>query len=233
MKRFWTEAAVAAEDTGWSVRLDDRPLRTPARAPLLLPTAALAEAVAAEWQRQEERVRPDEMPMTRLANTALDRVEREFAAVARIVADFGETDLLCYRAAAPPELAARQAAAWDPLLDWAEDVLGARLVPTTGVIPVDQPGDALDRLRAEVLAGSVWRLTALHELVSLGGSLVIGLAVERGVVTPTEGWAHSRIDEEWQAAQWGRDDEADATADRRRRAFEDAAAFLRLAKPSG
>lgn len=233
MKRFWTEAAVAQDAAGWSVCLDGRPLRTPARAPLLLPAAALAEAVAAEWRRQEELVRPDEMPMTRLANTALDRVEREFAAVARIVADFGETDLLCYRAAAPPELAARQAAAWDPLLDWADETLGARLLPTTGVIPVDQPEAALDRLRAVVLAGSVWRLTALHELVSLGGSLVIGLAVERGVVTPAEGWARSRIDEEWQAAQWGRDDEADAAAERRRRAFEDAAVFLRLAEPSG
>lgn len=233
MKRFWSEASVAAEAAGWSVRLDGRPVKTPARAALLLPTPALAEAVAAEWRRQDDFVRPDEMPMTRLANTAIDRVEREFDAVVRIVAAFAETDLLCYRAAAPPELAALQAAAWDPLLDWAAEAYGARLVPTSGVIPVDQSEVALGRLSAEVRAGSAWRLTGLHDLVSLGGSLVIGLAVERGQVETAEGWARSRIDEDWQAAQWGRDEEAEAGADRRRRAFEEAAAFLRLAGGTG
>jgi chaperone required for assembly of F1-ATPase len=235
LKRFWTTVSVAVEESGgWTVRLDGRPLSAPvSRAPLVLPSLPLAEAVAEEWRRQEEVVRPQAMFMTRMANTAQDRVAAEFAAVAEVVAAFAETDLLCYRAEAPAELVARQAEAWDPLLDWAACEFGARLQPTQGVVPVPQAQDALGRLAAEVSRGSAWRLTALHELVALSGSLVIGLAVERKVRTPEEGWAISRIDEDWQASQWGRDAEAEAAGHRRQAEFLDAVDFLRLVGAGG
>ncbi len=235
LKRFWAEvSAVAEPGGGWTVRLDGRPLSGPiSRAPLLLPSRPLAEAVSEEWRRQDEVVRPAAMPMTRLSNTAQDRVAVEFEAVARIVAAFAETDLVCYRAEAPAELVARQAESWDPLLDWAASRIGARLRPTKGIVPIAQPPDALDRLAAEVGRGSAWRLTALHELVALSGSLVIGLAVERGDLTAEQGWALSRIDEDWQAAQWGRDEDAEAAAARRLGEFLEALRFLRLAEPPG
>jgi chaperone required for assembly of F1-ATPase len=228
LKRFWSDVTLGGEATGLTVLLDGRPIRTPSKALLALPTRALAEAVAAEWAGQEDLVRPATMPMTRYANTALDRVAPEFEAVARIVAAYGETDLLCYRAAAPAALRQRQAEAWDPLLDWAAERFGARLVATTGVLPVSQPGAALDRLAAAVHAQSPWRLAALHDLVSLTGSLLIGLAVAEGVRPPEVAWDLSRIDEDWQILQWGRDDEAEAAAARRRTELLDAARFLDL-----
>jgi len=224
-KRFWTEATAGEEAGAHVVRLDGRPIRTPSRALLSLPTPALAAAVAEEWNAQGEILRPATMPMTRLANTALDRVAAEFDAVARIVAAFGETDLTCYRAEGPAELALRQRAAWDPLLDWAAERFGARLVPTAGVIPVPQPSEAITRLSAVVGELSPWRLTALHEFTSLTGSLVIGLAVAEGALKPDAAWEHSRIDEDWQIAQWGSDSEAEAADSLRRSGFLDAVRF--------
>jgi chaperone required for assembly of F1-ATPase len=165
------------------------------------------------------------MPMTRLANTALDRVAPETEAVSGIVAAYGETDLICYRADGPEELARRQGDGWDPLLDWAADRFGARLRPAVGVTPIPQPEMALARLAAAVKGLSPWRLTALHEFTALTGSLVIGLAVAERARTPEEAWDLSRIDEEWQIAQWGRDSEADAAAARRRAEFLDAVRF--------
>jgi chaperone required for assembly of F1-ATPase len=227
-KRFWTEATVGEEAGAHVVLLDGRPIRTPSRALLVLPTHALAAAVAEEWDRQEEIIRPTTMPMSRFANTAQDRVAPEFDAVARMVAAYGETDLLCYRADAPEGLVRRQREAWDPLLDWAAERFGARLCPTVGVVPVAQPAAALDRLAAAVGDRSPWRLTALHELVVLTGSLVAGLAVAEGARTPDEAWILSRIDEDWQISQWGSDSEAEASAARRRAEFLDAVRFDRL-----
>lgn len=224
-KRFWTQASASEEAGAHVVRLDGKPIRTPSRALLALPTAALAAAVAEEWNRQEEVLRPATMPMTRLANTALDRVAPEHDAVAAIVWAYGETDLLCYRAEGPEELARRQAEAWDPILDWAADRYGARLVPTEGVLPVAQSEAAMSRLAAAVRDLSPWGLTALHEVVALTGSLVIGLAVLERVLSPTDAWTVSRIDEDWQIAQWGRDSEAEAASARRRAEFLDAVRF--------
>jgi len=224
-KRFWTEATVAEEAGGHVVLLDGRPIRTPSRALLALPTAHLASALAEEWNRQEDVLRPATMPMTRLANTALDRVAPDLDAVADIVAAYGETDLLCYRADRPEELCRRQREAWDPLLDWADERFGARLRLTAGVLPVAQSGRALASLSAVVQALSPWRLTALHELVSLTGSLVIGLAVAERARRPDEAWTLSRIDEDWQIAQWGGDSEAEAAATRRREEFLEAVRF--------
>lgn len=232
-KRFWKEArALPAAGGGWEVRLDDRPLRTPAKAPLTVPTEALARAIAAEWQAQGEEIDPAAMPMTRAANTAIDRVRPQRAAVERELGGYGETDLTCYRAGSPQGLVARQAAAWDPLLDWAHGRFGARLIPVEGIIHQPQDARALAAL-AEALAGlDEFRLAALHELVTLSGSLVIGLAAAERILAPEELWQRSRVDEEWQIAQWGRDEEAEAAAALKRAAFLAAAEFCRLAEPA-
>lgn len=230
-RRFWTTAEAAPQGDGWGVLLDGRPLRTPARALLVLPTPALAGALAAEWAAQGDTVRPETMPMTRAANTALDRAVPHRAAIVADIAGYGATDLLCYRAEAPAALAARQAAAWDPLLAFAAETLGARLAVTAGVMPAPQPAAAVGRLRAAVEAADAFALTALADLVSLSGSLVIGLAVLHG----REGaalWPLSRIDEAWQAELWGADPEAEAAAEARRAAFLDAERFLRLSRPA-
>lgn len=229
-KRFWKTAEVVAEEGGFAVVLDGRAIRTPGKSPLVMPTRALALAVADEWQRQEERIDPRTMPMTRYVNTAIDRVRADFPAVVEIVAAYGETDLLCYRAESPAELIARQSAAWDPLLDWAQARYGVRLAVTRGVLPVHQSGADLERLRSVVGGLTPHELTSLHELVSLTGSLVLGLAVLEGQRTPDEAWAASRIDEEWQIEQWGRDEEAERQSSMRRDALLEAARFLELVR---
>jgi chaperone required for assembly of F1-ATPase len=229
-KRFWKQATVVAEGAGWGVRLDGRPVRTPAKAALVVPTRAMAEAIAAEWDAQQGEVRPATMPAMRAANSAIDTVSVQFDAVARMIAAYGKTDLLCYRAEGPGPLADRQAAVWDPLLDWAAEVLGARLVVTTGVLPVAQDVVALSRLEAALRGCTAFELAALHDLVAIPGSLVVGLAVARGHIGVEDGWTASRIDETWQAEQWGVDEEAAAQEALKRQAMHDAARFLALAR---
>jgi chaperone required for assembly of F1-ATPase len=227
-RRFWTEVAVAPAADGFEVRLDGRPLNTPAQAPLRLPTRALAEAVAAEWRAVEGDLRPEALPFTRAANVALDRVPQTRAAVVAAVAAYGDSDLLCYRAAAPAALRRRQAAAWDPPLAWAAAALGAPLATAEGVIHRPQPPASLAALRASVAAADDFALTALHELVALSGSLVLALAVARGALDPVAAWALARLDETWQAELWGEDAEAAAAAARRRAAFLRAARMLEM-----
>jgi chaperone required for assembly of F1-ATPase len=228
MRRFWREAGVMSVAGGFEVRLDGRPVRTPAKAPLVVPGAALANAIAAEWDAQDEAVKPLTMPLTRLANSAVDTVAVEHAAVAERVAAYGGTDLVCYRAEAPDGLVARQAAAWDPLVDWAAVALAAPLTIGTGVVYIAQPDASLDALTRVVSALDFWDLAALHELVALSGSLVIGLAAIR-TDRPREAlWAASRVDEDWQQDLWGVDEEAAELAAVKARAFLDAARFFDL-----
>jgi chaperone required for assembly of F1-ATPase len=228
-RRFWQHAsAQPVAGAGWGVRLDQRDLRTPAKAPLIVPTRALAEALAAEWDAQGAEVRPASMPLTRMANSALDKVTPQIGAVRAEVAGYGASDLLCYRAEGPPDLVARQVAGWDPLLDWAEGTLGARLGITTGIVHVAQPRSALARLRAEVAGFGAFSLAGLHDLVAISGSLVIGLAVARGHLAPDQGFALSRLDERWQAEVWGMDPEAAAAEAEKQSAFATAARFLSL-----
>lgn len=231
-KVFWREVATAAAPEGHAVLLDGRPLRTPARAPLALPTAALADLVAAEWRAQAGTIRPDSMPATRAANAAIDKVLGSYHDVAELVAAYGETDLLCYRAVTPAALCARQAAEWDPLLDWAAQRYGVEWRQTQGVMPIVQPEATIAALRAEVLRLSPFELTAMHDLVAMSGSLVIGLAVHERVDTPLRLWQASRVDEEWQAEQWGPDDEAKRNADYRRATFLQAVRFLAACRGS-
>ncbi|MGC9418990.1 MAG: ATP12 family chaperone protein [Rhodovulum sp.] len=233
LKRFWQKAAVDESEGGYAVLLDGRSLRTPAKAALVVPTCAMAEAIAAEWDAQEQEVQPRTMPVTRAANAAIDKVRAQHDEVVSLVAAYAESDLLCHRADSPAELAARQAAAWDPLLDWARDGLGAPLVPTAGVIPCAQPEASLAALRARVAAQDAFALTALHDLVALSGSLVIGLAAMEDAVAPVERlWDISRIDEAWQEEQWGVDDEAAEIVAAKRGDFLQARRFLDLARAS-
>lgn len=230
-KRFWTTVAVdAAPDGGYGIRLDARPVRTPAKAPLVLPTRPLAEAVAAEWQAQGQVIDTHTMPFTRSANAAIDKVATQFDEVADLIAAYGESDLLCYRATEPERLAARQHAAWQPLLDWANARYDAPLVVTRGVAPVAQPPESVARLRAAVQRLDPFRLTALHDLVGISGSLVIGLAAGENAYAADALWTWSRIDEDWQAELWGQDDEAAAAGLRKRADFLHAYEFWRLSE---
>ncbi len=232
-RRFWTAATAVTDDGGGhQVRLDGLPLRTPSKAPLILPTRALAEAIAAEWAAVGERIDPRAMPLTRAANSAIDKIVPQFGTVAADIAGYGATDLVCYRAEAPDALVARQAAAWDPLLDRTEAVWGARLRTGAGVVPVAQPPGALAALSGAVIACDAFTLAALHDLVGLSGSLVIGLAALAPDADIGALWRASRIDEDWQAERWGADDEAAADAARRAGAFRQAHRFHRLLLPS-
>ena len=227
-RRFWTLASAVPVEGGYTVHLDARPVRTPLRVPLVLPTQALAEAVAAEWQAQEGSVDPETMPFTRTANSAIDKVAPQREAVAEMLVAYGATDLLCYRAEGPAELVARQAEAWDPILGWAADRLGAPLAVTNGVMHLDQPGTSLSRLHGEVDALSPFQLSAFHDLVAISGSLVLALAVVHRRLTAEEAWTLSRIDEDWQISLWGADEEAAEVATRKRVAFLQADRFFGL-----
>lgn len=230
-RRFWSEAGIRAQPGGWEVTLDGKPLHTPGKLPLLLPTEALARAVAEEWAAQGDVIAPLTMPLTRAVNAAVERVAPQPGPVVAMLAEYGRADLLCYRAEGQQGLAVRQAAAWDPLLDWAADLAGTRLATTGGIVHVVQPAQALAALQARVAALDAFALTALHDLVTLPGSLVLGLAVLAGRIDADEAHRLSRLDEEFQAEQWGRDAEADAAAEARRDAMRVAERLFRLSRP--
>lgn len=229
-KRFWKKANVGTQDGGFEVRLDTRPLRTPAKAPLIVPSRALADAIAAEWDAQEDIVNPATMPLTRSANSAIDKVVPQHQAVARMIAEYGGTDLICYRATGPEGLVQRQTESWDPWVDWAAREMKAPLISVAGVMHKPQPAESLERLYAGILAEDPFPLTALHDLVVLSGSLILGLAVRHGALGIEEGWNLSRVDETWQEEQWGQDAEAAGAAAAKRADFVNAADFLRLAE---
>lgn len=229
-KRFWKETAVVEADAGYAVELDGRGVKTPAKVPLVVPTRAMAEAIAEEWQLQDKEIDPRTMPVTRSANAAIDKVAVQHGEVADMLAEYGGSDLLCYRATQPVELIERQAEQWDPLLDWAEETLGVRLVPVSGVIHVAQDAEALSRLRTQVHALDNFELAAFHDLVSLSGSLVLGFAAVHGARPIEALWALSRLDENWQEEQWGADDEATEQAELKRAAFLHADRFFKLAQ---
>ncbi|WP_312527352.1 ATP12 family chaperone protein [Paracoccus sp. (in: a-proteobacteria)] len=229
-RRFWKKAHIRPEGEGWAIDLDERPLRTPGKQALIVPTEALARAIAAEWDAQVDVIDPESMPLTRAANSALEKVHPQFDAVADMLGEYGGTDLLSYRATGPSDLVARQATGWDPLLDWASKDLGAALAVTSGVVPVAQDQAALQKLRAELSQLDDFGLTALHDLVTLPGSLVLGLAVIRGRLSATEAHELARIDEEYQAEKWGRDEEADEAAANRLRAMQLAEQLWKLSR---
>ncbi len=230
-KRFWKQAQTEECDGGFTVKLDGRPVRTPAKAPLVVPTPMMADAIAQEWDAQEKLVDPRTMPVTRGANAAIDKVRTQRAEVIALLAEYGDSDLLCYRAAGPEGLIKLQSEGWDPMLDWAADTFGARLFVGEGVMHVTQKPDALDRLTAEVAAFNDFALAGVHDLISLSGSLVLALAVTKNAIAVEDAWALSRIDEHWQIAQWGEDEEAAAAELTKKTAFLDAERFYRFSLP--
>lgn len=228
MKRFWKEVSVEGEGGGFGIGLDKRPVKTPAREVLLLPTQAVADAIAEEWRSTGETVDPRAMPLTGLANAAIDRVGPDPKAFAEGLARYAEADLACYRAEGPRGLVARQEEQWGALLGWARRRYDVDFVTTSGLMHVPQPEATVERLRHAIIALDPFRLAGLSPLVTIGGSLLAALAVLEKALTPDEAWSAVSIDERWQLEQWGADAEAEAALENRRRDFFAAARFLDL-----
>lgn len=229
-KRFYKEAGVAERDGGFALVLDGRPARTPAKQFLAVPSRPAAEALAAEWNAQAEVLDPAAMPLTRLVNSALDGVAADPESVRADLLRYAGSDLLCYRAGDPARLVERQSTAWDPVLDWAHDDLGARFILAEGVMFAEQPERALDAVaRALAGVGSPLALAALHSMTSLTGSVLLALAVARGRLSAAQAWAAAHVDEDYQAELWGIDDEAMERRAARWREMEAAAALFALA----
>jgi len=227
-KRFYKDVTVAPAADGFAILLDGKPVRTPRKLPLRVPTRALADAIAAEWAAQKERVDPASMPLSKLAITAIDGVASHMADVAAEIVKFAGSDLLCYRAEAPEALRVLQAAAWDPMLRWAEDELGVDLATAKGVMPVTQRQESLARVAAAVAPFEAMALTSLHVLTTLTGSAILALAHAAGRTSAEAAWAAAHVDEDWQVSQWGVDVEA---AERRARRWAEmlaASRFLEL-----
>ncbi len=227
-KRFYERATVGeGGQNSYVVLLDGKQVFTPARKPLAAPTRALAEAIAAEWNAQADVIDPARMPVTRLANAAIDAVAAKPAQVAAEIEKYLGSDLLFYRAETPAGLVAQQAQHWDPVLAWARVELGARFVLAQGVMHVTQPQDAIAAARASIPA-EPWRLAALSSITSFTGSALLALALDAGAIDANEAWAAAHVDEDWQMAQWGRDELALARRDYRFAEMQAAATVLRL-----
>ncbi len=208
MKRFYKDASVASKQDGYAVLLDGKPVRTPGGNALILPTEKLASAIAAEWRGQGDEIVPTTMPLLRLANTVIDGAAAKRDEVIGAILRFGENDLTCYRAHQPPELAARQKAGWDPVLDWLAQRHGAKLLVSHGLNHVDQPQAALATLRRLLEGLDGFTLAGLHVIASVTGSLALALTVLDDALSGARAFELSRIDETYQAEKWGQDAEA-------------------------
>lgn len=228
-KRFYKEAGVEERDGRFRILLDGRGVKTPKKRDLELPTRVLAEAIAEEWAAQGERIDPATMPLTKIANTAIDAVADHMAEVAADIQAFAGNDLLCYRAEGPAALVARQHATWTPLLAWAREALGAEFVVGEGVMPIEQPGRSVDAVGAVLQGADPFRLACLHVMTTLTGSALLALAHAQGRLTLDEAWDAAHVDEQWQAEQWGWDAEAQARARLRKQEFSAASHLLALA----
>ncbi len=227
MKRFYREVTVAAAEAGHGVLLDGRPIRTPGRAPLAVTTAALAAAIATEWDAQSESIAPQTMPLTGIANAAIDLVTPDPAGFIAPLALYGESDLFCYRAP-EADLAAEEARVWNPILEWAETRLGVEFALASGVMHVAQPAGTADTLGKALMALDPFRLAALSPIITIGGSLVAGLALVHGAFDSEALWQAVTLDERWQEERWGEDAEATAARERRHSEWQAAARFLAL-----
>jgi len=207
-KRFYKAVTAVPCEGGWSIRLDDRPIKTPAKATLVLPTESLAQAVAAEWDRQTDTLDMASMTLTKLANVAIDRTPETRAALADELAKYAETDVICYHAEGPSLLRERQYAGWQPWREWAGETHDIVLVPVKGIVAAIQPETSLDAVRAHALSLDDFRLTALVWGCSLLGSAVLAIAVEQGALDASAALKLASIDEDWQIEKWGHDEEA-------------------------
>jgi chaperone required for assembly of F1-ATPase len=227
-KRFYKTVAVEDQGAGLALLLDGKTVRTPGKAPLVLPTRALAEAVAEEWRAQGERIDPATMPLTKLANSAVDGASGREQAVIEDIMAYAGSDLLCYRADAPRGLIEAQRKHWDPILAWAKSTLGAPLTLGEGIVHIAQPQASLDRLKDRLLGRDAFSLAALHMMTALSGSALLALAVAEARMTAEEAWQAAHVDEDWQIGQWGEDAEAAARRAAHRRDFAAAARLLSL-----
>ncbi|MBL28173.1 MAG: ATPase [Rhodospirillaceae bacterium] len=230
MRRFYKTAVAAPAEGGFAVHLDGKPIRTPAKRPLIVPSAPLAEAIAGEWAGQGKEVEPLSMPLMRLACTAVDRVAGNRDAVVKEIAGYAQTDLLCYRAEHPPELAERQSDAWQPLLDWALMRFDARLTVVDGVMPQAQSEEALRSLHAAVADRDDLTLVALNAAVVASGSLIVGLALLEGEIDAARAFEVSQIDESYSIETWGEDEELTRRREIIARDIGDAERFMTLVK---
>lgn len=228
-KRFWKEVTVEARDTGFVVLLDGKAIKTPAKTLIEIPSKPLAQAVAAEWKAVEGKINPETMPMTRRANAAIDKVAPQKQAVSEMLAAYGESDLLVYRATYPDELIARQNSVWGSYLDWAERRFDLAFRVTKGVMPVAQSEGLARRLAEEVDRLSPFQLTGFHDLVTLSGSLVLGLAAISDDHDLEAIWQAAALDELWQVEQWGEDEDATRILALKQQDFRDAHRFFCLA----
>ena len=228
MKRFWKDTTVVESDGGWGIALDGRPVRTPQRAPLAVGNPALAEAIAAEWRDVGETIDPAYMPMTGLTNAAIDLATPALIAFSAPIAAYAESDLLCDREARDAALQAEQAAAWNPLLAWAEARYEIEFALAQGVLPVDQPATTIAALQGAVLAQDAWRITALTPMVTIGGSLVAGLALIENAFDAESLWSAVSLDDLYQERRWGADSDAQKARAAHKRDWDNAARFLTL-----
>src|ERR1700732_4459500 len=224
-KRFYTRPGVTETTDGFAITLDDKPIRTPSGRQMVAPTRPIADAIAAEWEAQQEDIDPLTMPLTRFANSVADAVVDRVDAVLEDVAKYFQSDLLFYRAGHPEALVAREAAHWDPVLFWAADALGAHFILAEGIVHVRQPDTAIAAARA-ALPSDPWSIAALHVITTLTGSALLALALLHGVLDPDQVWSAAHGDEDWNIDQWGVDDEVAARRAARLVDFKAAAGIL-------
>jgi chaperone required for assembly of F1-ATPase len=227
-KRFYKSAEAAKQDGGFSVLLDGRAVRTPAKSHVLVPDEKLARALAEEWNRQEEFIDPDKMPLTRLVNSAIDGVAKEHEAVRAEIVKYAGSDLLCYRAEGPDRLVERQREKWDPVLDWMDQRFGARFKLAAGIVYVDQPAEALAAVAQALDGVDIFRLAAASVVTTLTGSALLALALLDKRLSADEAWAAAHVDEDWNAELWGADDEAAARRAHRLAEMKAAARVIEL-----
>ena len=228
MRRFWKEVTVEQSAYGLAIRLDGKPVKTPLRAELMVPTKLLADTVIAEWEAVAEKIDPAAMPMTGFTNAAIDRIVPERATFVDAISAYGETDLFCYRAGAGEPLAARQAEIWDPWLDWARTRYDVMFTIVEGIMPEPQPTETVARLKSAVAVRGTFELAAMAKLAHLSGSLVATLALVERAGTAQELWTASCLDEIWQEELWGEDYFATKNRNDRETEFMQAARFLDL-----
>ena len=228
MKRFWQNADAFRKGGGWGVALDGKPVRTPGRATLEVPTEALAGGIAGEWNAVGDQLDPRRLPLTGLANAAIDRIAPDRDSFIATLANYAQGDLACYRADGPAPLVARQEASWDALLNWARRRFDVDFCTTSGIVHIDQPAPTVERLTHALTVLDPFRLAGLSPLITISGSLVAALAVLEGALPAEEAWEAVTIEDRWQLEQWGPDGEAEAVLADRRKDFLAAARFLEL-----
>lgn len=227
-KRFYKQVAVGESDTGFAIELDGRTVKTPLKRPFSVPSRDMALAIAAEWDAQETHIDPSTMIITRLANTAVDRVRGDEQRIIAELRDFAGSDLVCYRAGTPDPLVARQARHWDQILDWVKATHKVQFICVEGIVHHAQSDTALAAVAGALSAEDEFRLTAIHNITTLTGSTLIAMMTAAGAMTGEEAWAAAHADEDWQIEQWGSDEEAEARRAVRKQDFDATMQFLQM-----